>query len=505
MGDRKAEEGQAEIIAFLESGAWTRPRQGVQVISTHISHVFISPERVLKLKRAVRLPYVDFSTLKRRKAACMRELSLNRRTAPELYRGVVQVTRDAEGKLRLGGAGRAVDWLVDMRAFDQSQLLDRLAASGSLTARTARDLGDVIAAFHDKTKIARAFGGSDAVAGLIAGNGTAFAACPPGTFDPHEVAAVTDGCSRVLAAQRLLLDCRRKGGAVRECHGDLHLGNICLIDGRPVLFDCLEFDEQLSNIDVLYDLAFLLMDLFRRGLAGEANLVFNRYLDRRDEIGGLAALPLFIALRAAIRAHVTAQRAPSARREARLYLAAAREFLRPATPRLIAVGGLSGSGKTTMAYRLAPSIGAVPGARVVRSDVIRKRLFGVAPETRLSPDAYTPEVTTKVYEAMLAEAARVLAAGHSAILDAVFLRPGERDAVAETARAAGVTFDGIWLDAPPRVLEGRVAGRRDDASDADGMVLRKQLATDPGPLTWPRIDIAPEGDGAAAAIREKLA
>jgi aminoglycoside phosphotransferase family enzyme/predicted kinase len=467
------------------------------VVTTHISHVFLAAGRALKLKRAVRLPYADFSTLALRKAACERELALNRRTAPVLYRRVVAVTRDPAGALHLGGDGASVEWLVEMTAFDQELLLDRLARRGPLPPGIARALGDAIAAFHDIAEVAPEFGGADAMARIVDGNRKALADGPAGIFDPQSVAALSRDCDSALAAQRRLLDRRRADGAVRQCHGDLHLGNICLIDGRPVLFDCLEFDARLSTIDVLYDLAFLLMDLLEHGLAGDANMVLNRYLDLRSETAGLAALPLFLAIRAAIRAHVTVTRDPSAGVDARAYLNAALGFLKPAAPRLTAIGGLSGTGKSTAAYRLAPAIGAAPGARVIRSDVTRKRQFGVAPETPLPADAYTAAITARVYGTMLDEAARCLAAGHSVILDAVFLRRNERDAAEETARQHGIGFAGFWLEAPAAVTADRVARRRDDASDADAAVLRMQSAIDPGKMDWARIDA---GNDAAAAI-----
>jgi aminoglycoside phosphotransferase family enzyme/predicted kinase len=479
---------QADVVAFLRRGDWAEG--DVEVVSTHISHVFLAGDRALKLKRAVKLPYVDFSTLNLRKAACEREFSLNRRTAPEIYRRVLPVTCDPAGQLHLGGAGEVVDWLVEMSAFDQDQLLDRLAKQGPLPDGIPRALGDEIAAFHDKAEIAAEFGGADAIAEIVALNAKAFAAGPPGIFAPDALAALTEGCAQALAARRSLLDSRRARGQVRRCHGDLHLGNICLIDGRPVLFDCLEFDERLSTIDVLYDLAFLLMDLLAHRLAGDANMVLNRYLDRRTETAGLAALPLFLAMRAAIRAHVTITRDPSAGEEARTYLGSALSLLHPARPRLVAIGGLSGSGKSTAAYRLAPGLGAAPGARVIRSDVIRKRLFDVSPETSLSADSYSMDVTRRVYQSMLDEAAQCLTAGHSAILDAVFLRRDERDAAADIARRTGMPFTGIWLEAPAAMLEERIAGRRNDASDADAAVLRKQLTIDPGPLDWIRVGAA---------------
>jgi hypothetical protein len=485
--------GQADIVAFLrrpESYGTPIP-QSVEQVSTHISHVFLAGSRAFKLKRAVKLDYVDFSSLKRRKAMCEREVFLNRRTAPNLYKGVVPVTRTAKGELRLGGKGKAVEWLVEMQAFDRARTLDRLAYQGPLPSGIARDLADAVAAFHDTAEGSRSFGGATALASIIAGNAHAFLACPAHSFSPQAVAA--------------LLDRRRRNGGVRRCHGDLHLGNICLIDGRPTLFDCLEFDDALSTIDVLYDLAFLLMDLVHAGLTADANLVFNRYLDRRNETEGLAAQPLFMSIRAAIRAHVTALKGDDRIAEAQSYMELACDLLKPKPPRLIAIGGLSGSGKSMVAYGLAPDIGAVPGARVIRSDVIRKHMFGVAPETRLTPDAYSPDVTARVYETVMTEASAVLAAGYSSIIDAVSLRPDERATIAVLAANARVPFTGLWLEAPTAVLEQRIGGRSNDASDADRAVLHRQTTIDAGAIGWTRIDVSGSHQDALDKARAAIA
>ena len=250
---------------------------------------------------------------------------------------------------------------------------------------------------------------------LIAAQGAGFA--------PECIDEVRASSLQRLAAVGELLDRRRAAGKVRRCHGDLHLRNICLLDGRPTLFDYLEFSDALASIDVLYDLAFLLMDLDHRGLTDFANLVLNRYLDLTDEDDGLSAMPLFLSLRAAIRAHAQAtamDRVAHAESklemaaEARRYLYLAARLLRPRPCHLVAIGGLSGSGKSTLAASLAPEI----GARVLRSDVIRKKLFGVAPEAHLPETAYTAEVSRQVYEALREKTASALAAGCSVIIDA---------------------------------------------------------------------------------------
>jgi hypothetical protein len=279
------------------------------------------------------------------------------------------------------------------------------------------------------------------------------------------------------------------------------------------LFDCLEFSDALASIDVLYDLAFLLMDLEHRQLTHFANRTLNRYLDRTGEEDGLAAMPLFLSLRAGIRAHVaatTAQRtgdlpgAAEIASEARRYLDLAHRLLEQQPRRLVAIGGLSGSGKSTLAASLAPELGLRPGARVLRSDVTRKLLLGTAPETRLPAGAYTPEITDRVYDALRRKAAAALAAGYSVIIDAVSLVPTERRSFAEIARAAGVPFSGLWLQADTVAMTQRLHQRRGDASDATAEVLALQLRQDPGAIDWTRIDASGGPEACLAAARRAL-
>jgi hypothetical protein len=303
-------------------------------------------------------------------------------------------------------------------------------------------------------------------------------------------------------------------GKVRHCHGDLHLRNICLLEGKPTLFDCLEFDEALASIDVLYDLAFLLMDLEHRGLGHFGNRVFNRYLDRCEEDGGLAAIPFFLSLRAAIRAHVTATALDHAADavagakmacEARCYLSLTERFLQPQPCRLVAIGGLSGAGKSTLAAGLAPELGLRPGARVLRSDVTRKLLLGVDPEERLPATAYTRETSARVYEVLCRKAAVGLGAGYTVIIDAVALTAEERNSFAEVARAAAVPFSGLWLEARPEAMADRIRGRVRDASDASPEILAGQLRHDAGKIDWVRIDAGGRAEDCLAAARRALA
>jgi aminoglycoside phosphotransferase family enzyme/predicted kinase len=503
-------ESQREVVNFLMSPA-THGGMPVERIDTHSAMVFLAGARALKLKRAVRFDYLDFSTRERRRAACEAELRINRRAAPAIYRGLVAITRESDSTLALNGAGSPVDWLVDMNRFDQAALLDRLSEQGALDLSLMRPLASAIARFHAEAEGRNDHGGYAGMAWVIEGNADGFATEGRGMLNPKQCAELTNLARRELGRRRRLLDARRNAGFVRQCHGDLHLRNIVLLDGWPTLFDAIEFSDEIACVDVVYDLAFLLMDLWRRNLRSHANAVLNAYLAETADFAGLALLPLFLSCRAAVRAKTSAtaarvQEDPRRRREleemARGYLAMAMELLRPAAPQLIAIGGLSGSGKSTVARALAPSIGGVPGAVVLRSDEIRKRLCGVSALDRLGPDGYTGEVTTRVYRTLAEHARLALIAGHSVIVDAVFARPADRIAIEALALSADVPLSGIWLDAPATVLESRVARRQRDASDADVAIVRQQLATDVGPMTWSRVDAALPLDVVVAAIQE---
>ena len=507
-------EDQRDVVAFLKDpSSYGEGVDRVEVLETHVSLVFLAGDRVYKLKRAVKFPYLDFSTVELRRQACEAELDLNRRTAPVLYLKVRGLFRSATGGISFARAGAAVDWVVVMRRFDQGLLFDSLAQSGRLDPKMMDELADNIARFHAAAERRLDCGGTGEMARLAELQHRCLAERRHAGFDPQEVDAILAKWREQLSAVSELLDRRRSAGKVRHCHGDLHLRNICLFDGKPTLFDCLEFSEDLAGIDVLYDLAFLLMDLEHRGLPHFANRVLNRYLDRTAEDDGFAALPFFLSLRAAIRAHAVASALeglpePAARAEtaaeARRYLHLAQRFLVPRPVRLIAVGGVSGTGKSTLAAGLAPELGLRPGARVLRSDVIRKLLLGVDPEIRLPATAYTREISGRVYDELRHKAEAALAAGYSAIIDAVALKAEERRSFAEVARAAGAAFSGLWLEGGADAMADRIRARQSDASDASPAVLAEQLRQDPGPIDWTRID-AGEGPGdCLAAARNAL-
>jgi uncharacterized protein len=499
---------QSEAIAFLSRGAKDgRAGETPRRIDTHISIVFLIGDRVFKMKRAVKLSFLDYSMLTARERFCRAEFDFNRRTAPALYRRVRRLTRAPDGGIEWDGAGALIEPVLEMARFGDDALFDQLAAAGRLTPALMVRLGDILTEFHAAAEPTPAFGGSVGIAAVIADNHANFMnGCPP--LERGAVAALREAAERALARHGSLLDARRAQGKVRRCHGDLHLRNICLFAGAPTLFDCIEFSDEIACIDTLFDFAFLLMDIEHRGLRGLGNILFNRYLDRTDEMAGLAVLPLFMSVRAGIRAKVAiaALKVQSdAAAQASAYLDLAARLLQPSSPRLIAMGGLSGSGKSTVASGLAPEFAPAPGARHIRSDVLRKSLMKVAPETRLPPSAYTDEVSQRVYRVAREQAAAALAAGYSAVVDATFIDAGERAAVAEIAARARVPFTALWLTAPDRVLLDRVAQRRGDSSDADRAVLAQQLRADLGAMTWRTVDVSGDPPAALAAARNALA
>jgi aminoglycoside phosphotransferase family enzyme/predicted kinase len=491
---------QQDLITWLASPS-THGGNPVERIDTHSAVVFLVGDRALKLKRAVTYDYLDFSTEALRRAACEAEVRINRRAAPSIYRGVLAVTREPGGAFSLNGQGPVVDWVVEMSRFRQEDLFDRLAARGALDLDLMAPLAAAIADFHRTADRRDDQGGAAGMRWVIEGNAQGFTEQGTGILDPRAAATLTGRTMAELGRQTARLERRRREGRVRQCHGDLHLRNLVLIDGAPTLFDAVEFNDRIACGDVFYDLAFLLMDLWRRDLRRHANVVLNAYVAITDDVDGLALLPLFLSCRAAVRAKTSATSARlqsdvDRRRElenlARRYLEAARVLLDPPHARLVAVGGLSGAGKTTLARALAPDIGAAPGALILRSDEIRKAVCGVPALERLGPDGYLPEVTARVYDTIARRAAATLATGHSAIADAVYGMADHRAAIEAVARAAGAPFTGVWLDAPAAVLVSRVSTRQADASDADEAVVRRQLEQDVGAIGWDRV--AASGD-----------
>jgi aminoglycoside phosphotransferase family enzyme/predicted kinase len=504
-------ESQHEVFAFLSDPA-THGGAPVRRIDTHAAAVFLAGERVYKVKRAVKFPFLDYSTIEKRKAACESELEVNRSFAPDIYLRAVAITRETDGRLALGGTGEPADWAVEMVRFDEDATLDRLADAKRIDAALADALARAVAGAHAKAPVVEAEPWIAALKDYLEQNDTAFREIPE-LFGAKAVASLTERSRAAFTRLRPLLRTRGELGLIRRGHGDLHLGNIALIGGKPVPFDAIEFDPLIASGDVLYDLAFLLMDLCELDLGEAANIVLNRYLAetcRDADLDALAALPLFMSVRAAIRAKVTAARLEHAdekkraeiTKSAATYFRLACELIAPPSPTLIAVGGLSGTGKSVLARGIAPDVMPLPGAVLLRSDVERKVMFG-APETeKLPAEAYTQEAGARVYASLYGKACRILAAGHSVVVDAVFARAEERAAV--TDAAGGAKFHGLFLTADLDTRLRRVGARRNDASDADEKIVAHQDSYDLGAIEWPKVDASGTPDDTLRHARAAL-
>jgi aminoglycoside phosphotransferase family enzyme/predicted kinase len=488
--------------AQQDTAALLRGLAGRDPLETHISAVFVGTDTVWKLKKAVRLSFLDFTRLADRHRFLLRELELNAPAAPGMYRDVAAIVRGPQGALTLTDKqapdADVAEWVLRMARVPEADFLDAVAAAGGLTPALLDAVADAVAAYHRGLPPVTGIDAPDAMRRVARGNlRAALDAGLPEAPVRAWLAAIEPAIDRLAP----WLAQRAADGFVRRAHGDLHLGNLCLWQGRPVPFDAIEFDEAMATIDLGYDLGFLLMDLDHRVGRAAANRVLNRYVARTGDAALTRGLPVFLSLRAMIRAQVEASRGNRA--VAARYLAAAESYLAPLPPMVIAVGGIPATGKSTLARLLAPRLGAAPGALVLRSDEIRKRRHGVAPEERLAPEAYTEAESAAVFGELTATAGAVAAGGHAVIADGMFLRPAQRESVRQAADAAGVPFLGLWLTAPLAELERRIVARRDDASDATLAVLRRYADADPGPLDWMRID-ASSADAALSRIVETV-
>jgi uncharacterized protein len=484
---------QAATAAMLERLAGAPP------IETHISLVFVGTDTVWKLKKAVKLPFLDFTRVEDRHRFTIRELELNAPAAPGMYRDIVPVVRQPDGSLALGTTPTDApieDWVLRMAPVPADDFLEAIAARGGLTAPLQDALADAVAAYHHALPVVT--GLRPPMRDIALGNVPS--ALGAGLPAP-DVEAWRDAVLCALDTIDPLLCRRADAGFVRRAHGDLHLSNLCLWRDRPVPFDALEFDESLATIDLAYDLAFLLMDLDHQVDRAAANRVLNRYVARTGDVELVPALPAFLSIRAMVRAHVEARSGHATAWQP--YLQAAQDYLRPAPVMVVAVGGLPGTGKSTLARALAPGLGRAPGALILRSDEIRKRQHNSEPEQRLPQSAYSDAASQAVF-ATIADGTRIAAAGgHCVVADATFIDPAHRRLVEDAARAAGVPFAGFWLDAPLAELERRIIARSGDASDATIAVLHAAARGAPGAGNWHPVD-SRNVDAALALVRTTL-
>lgn len=495
---------QAATLAFLaspEAHGGAKPQR----LDTHLSHVFLAGDHVLKLKRAVTLAFVDYGTIEQRKLYCEREITANQKWAPEIYLGVEAVWR-AGDQMGLGpppANAEIVDWVVKMKRFSAANRADCLLAAGALNPDLLEDFADDLATRHASEAPCERMGGSQALLALIQQVSTDLMAAVSGTGLEARSAAWAETIRDAAASHAELADGRQNAGRVKPCHGDLHLKNIVLWKGRLTGFDALEFDPELTHIDTLYDAAFLAMDLMRHGRADLANIFLNRHLAWSDDYVGLALLPVYLALRAGIRALASALAGNL--EEADAYLEAAATSLVPPSPaRLIAMGGRSGTGKSTLARALAPLLGSPPGAIVLRSDLLRKRMANVAPDQPLPEMHYASSARSGVYGALCDRASLVSRAGLPCILDATFLTEEGWRALDALETSTRTSVCRIWLTAPKAVLRHRLENRGTDASDADLSVLERQLAHPAPKEGWVRVDVSGTQAEALGALRLAL-
>lgn len=458
------------MVAALQA-AFGASGEGVERIETHISTLLLHGAFADKLRKPLALPFLDFSTAAARRHDCEEELRLNRRTAPELYLDVRPVL-GPPGQPRIGGPGDdagAIDWLLRMRRFDNEQLLARLAARGALTDAHIDALARRVADFHAALPASPAAWGDPAE--VLRWARANFAALPA-------LADLHDWTEREFERIAPRLALRRAQGFVREGHGDLHLGNIVVVDGEPLPFDAIEFNPALRHADTMTDAAFVFMDLWRHGLTRPAWRFASGYAEHGGDYGGAPLLPFFAVYRALVRAQVAAIRNDETALQRDLRCAASLAAMRRARPLLVLVSGVSGSGKSTVTLELLQSLGAIR----VRSDVERKRLAGVAvterPTAEQAQALYGAAMTRRTYAQLNGIAANLLRAGLNVIVDAAALRRDERDALRSVAEAAGADFHIAECTAPDAVLRERITKRiaqNRDASDATLAVLDLQL------------------------------
>ena len=513
MPDGSKTAASAGFVEKLRNPAcYPHPTGAIELLETHISWVLLAGDFAYKLKKPVSLGFVDFSTREARLHYCEEELRLNRRTAPELYLEVVPITGTPEAP-RMGGSGAAFDHAVKMHRFPQEALLDRVAKAGALTEAHIDAFARTVAAFHGRVARAgadAAFGAPREILAEAVDNFTQLESLDESRVTREARQAL---CSWTLREfNRLEADFarRRHDGFVRECHGDLHLGNVALLEGEPVAFDAIEFNDAFRWVDVMNEVAFPVMDLFHHGLPRLAHRFIDAYLDETGDYAGLKVLRFYLVYRAMVRAKVSCIRAHQAgvgaddrERSSRAYrghLELASELSREATPALVAMHGLSGSGKTTVSQAIVEALGAVR----LRSDVERKRLHGLEKDARTHAEPgggiYTPEADRITYARLAALAGEILAAGYPAVVDAAFLRRDWRLLFREFARERGAPFVLVACAAPEATLRERILRREregSDASEAGIAVLERQLAN-VEPLTGEELDSAVIVDAAAA-------
>lgn len=499
-----------EVLDFLLSPeSYPHKVDNFRHIETHISHVFLTGEFAYKLKKPVHFDFIDLRSRAQRRFFCTRELELNSRYAPEIYKSVLSISK-LNGKLTFSSSGEEVEVVLCMTQFEPQSVLSELLLREQLTTEVLVQTTDEIAAFHRKAELAPDYGSLGDIAEFFGANIQATRILPHSPVSANDAKQLEESFKTALEQHSELIS-KRQRTHVRAVHGDLHLGNICIFKEKPTLFDGLEFSASYSCTDTWADIAFLIMDLTERGHPALAQVVTNRYLEQTDDFSGLALLEIFMSYRATVRgkvmaleyaeAGITETQRQAAFSHSASYFQLAKNLLEQAcatNPQVIAIGGLSGSGKSTLAARLSQKLGAIH----IRSDVVRKHLNGASLVQVLPEACYTPEMNERTYAGMLERAHAALKAHKAVIIDAVFIDEAWRVAAASFAKRHKVPFSGFWCEAPYDVAVHRLKKRKGDASDADATVLGKQLAIPAGTINWTHLDTTSPVDSLATRISE---
>ena len=472
------------IERLLDPAAYPHPTGRIRLVETHISWVILTGPFAYKLKKPVSLGFVDYSSVDRRRRSCEGEVRVSSRFAPELYVAAVPITGSGDAP-RVSGDGEPVEWAVKLVQFDESDRLDARFEAGRLTAADCRTLGEAIAAIEECLPVAREgepWGTADSVCEAVAVNLAALRTHLPEAADRAD--RLDDWLRCRLLAATPLLAARQAAGRIRECHGDLHLANIVLHDGRMTPFDAIEFSDNLRWIDVANDVAFLTMDLKSRGRADLAAEVLSSWVEAAADHQSISVMPVYEAYRAVVRASIAAIRAEqgdaASRDEALRYVDLAERLAVGRRPVMVVTSGASGSGKSSVAAELVGPLAAVR----IRSDVERKRLAGMRPMERpanqaVMAEVYAEAVTRRVYERLAGLAGTVLDAGCSVVVDATCTKRWQRDLLAGAAGDRGMPVIWVAFDLPANALVARVAGRQargDDPSDASAEIVMRQIS-----------------------------
>ncbi|MGP1375820.1 MAG: AAA family ATPase [Almyronema sp.] len=470
------------IQQMLQPEFYPHPVQvPIELVQTHVSYVLLTGEFAYKLKKNVNFGFLDYSTLEKRQHFCQEELRLNRRAAAPIYLEVVSIGKTGD-RFQLG-EGEAVEYAVKMRQFPQSALLSHLFEQGALTAELLQRLAQAIAEFHTEAETndyIRGFGEVAQIRASIDENyaqTTDFIGGPQTQTQFDQTQAYTD---RFFAQEQALFQQRIDQNRIRACHGDLHLNNICLWQDQLYLFDCIEFNEPFRFVDVMFDIAYIVMDLEAGDRPDLRTVFLNHYVEQTGDWEGLEILPLYVSRQSYVRAKVTsfllndpsvlAAEKTKASRKAAPYYRLAWAYTQPQQGQIFVMSGLSGSGKTTTARQLAQQIGAIH----IRSDAVRKHLAGVPLAAKGSDAIYTPEMSQKTYARLLDLGIRLAKRGYPVVLDAKYDRQAMRQAVIEQAEAKDIPLQILYCDIPPAVMQQRLQQRTGDIADATPAVLAQQ-------------------------------